>query len=237
MIEGEHYLAVANNKHNSFIVNSEIYKWNGVSFVSYQIIPTQGAFDWEYFNINEDSFLVVANYRSGSGEDYNLNSQIFKWNSINDSFELFQEIATNGATDWDFFEIDGDFYLVVANAYSGASYNIKSRVYKWNVEESEFDQILTIDTHGGRDWEYFTIENNFYLVVANLHNDESPIVESVVYKWDATEEFINSELSITTSAAVDWEHFSIGNEHFLAVANAYDGVTHNIGSVIYKILF
>ena len=40
--------------------------------------------------------------------------------------------------------------------------------------------------------------------------------------------------SIPTHGAADWEHFTIGTDTFLAVANRYNDSTHNIDSRIYK---
>ena len=40
--------------------------------------------------------------------------------------------------------------------------------------------------------------------------------------------------SILTAGAQDWEYFAIGSNHYLAVANGYNGSTNNIDSKIYK---
>ena len=109
-------------------VNSKIYIWNGTTFVEYQYIPTNGAIDWEFFSINNDHYLVVANHHDDSG--YNINSKIYKWNGIN--FIEYQSILTNSATDWEFFSINGNYYIVVANRFTGSSYNINSKSYKWD---------------------------------------------------------------------------------------------------------
>ena len=39
---------------------------------------------------------------------------------------------------------------------------------------------------------------------------------------------------ISTKAALDWEHFAIGDEHFLVVANYKSGSNYNLDSVVYK---
>jgi len=44
-------------------------------------------------------------------------------------FETQQAIATNGACDWESFEIGGEAYLAVANSYNGSTKNIDSRIY------------------------------------------------------------------------------------------------------------
>jgi hypothetical protein len=43
-----------------------------------------------------------------------------------------QNIATNGATSWDSFTINGEQYLAVANHQNDISGQINSVIYKWN---------------------------------------------------------------------------------------------------------
>ena len=46
--------------------------------------------------------------------------------------ELYQEIPTSGAFDFEEFTINEEHYLAVANYYNGSSFNIASVIYKWN---------------------------------------------------------------------------------------------------------
>ena len=238
-IDDAHYLVVANYINGSYDINSVIYKWNGVAFEPHQSILTHGAHDWEYFTIGEDPYIAVANRYHGT-EGYNTNSYIYKWNSDNEEFDLsehIRSIQTNGATDWEFFTINGESYLAVANSYSGSTHNIKSRIYKWDDYENEFNPIPPVDTQGAYDWEYLSIADNHYLVVANYHNDASTIIDSVLYKWDQDGDSFAVDQTIPTVGALDWEYFTIGTEHFLAVANYHDDTTHDVNSVVYKISF
>ncbi len=47
-------------------------------------------------------------------------------------FISHQNINTEGASDCEYFTIASESYLVVANSYNGSTYNIDSRIYKWN---------------------------------------------------------------------------------------------------------
>ena len=59
------FLAVANIFNGSpYKPNSRIYKWDGVSFVEFQSIPTNGTADWEPFAVGMDHYLIVANRQS-----------------------------------------------------------------------------------------------------------------------------------------------------------------------------
>jgi hypothetical protein len=86
-------------------INSVIYKFNSTTFMfdPVQFIRTQEARDWEHFEMNGNSFLVVANYDSGTTT--NLNSVVYRFNPTNNTFESFQSIPTNGATTWKYFEM------------------------------------------------------------------------------------------------------------------------------------
>ena len=50
----------------------------------------------------------------------------------NSAFLEYQSIPSNGAYDWEFFSINNEKYLVLANAINGSSYNIDSKIYRWN---------------------------------------------------------------------------------------------------------
>ena len=58
-------------------------------------------------------------------------------------FAEFQSLPTSGAHDWEAFEISGEPYLAVANHVNdGGSYNIESKIYKWDgAQFAEFQSI------------------------------------------------------------------------------------------------
>lgn len=45
-----------------------IYKWSSrkLKFIRYQTLNTHSARDWEAFNIQDETFLAVANHRQGN---------------------------------------------------------------------------------------------------------------------------------------------------------------------------
>ena len=98
-----------------------------------------------------------------------------------------------------------------------------------------FEYVQRILTHGARDFEYFSMENNHYLVVANefsqlityntasnpkrvsISNDYE--VDSIIYWWSGR--FFVEWQRIPTNGAVRWSSFQGPNkETFLAVANS-----------------
>ena len=157
-INGDTYLAVANWSIDvtQFNVDSLIYRFNGVSFVEYQRIPTHSAHDLESFVINGETYLVVANHQIGSTNA--ADSVIYKWNGT--AFGEFQKIKTIGAIHWESIKIDGQTYLAVANMYAGyGDYNGNSVVYKWNDQSMSFIEYQKILSHGAMYIHSFAIDH------------------------------------------------------------------------------
>jgi hypothetical protein len=225
----EHYLAVANQyNHSTYNVASKVYRWNGTAFVEAQSVPTQSATDWEHFQIGADHYLAVANHYNGS--TWNIASKVYRWNGT--AFVEVQSIPTQGAFDWEHFQIGSDHYLAVTNGFndSNSTYNIASKVYRWN--GTAFVEVQSIATQGAFDWEHFQIGTEHYLAVTNRFNGTTHNLASKVYRWNGTA-FVEIQ-AIATQAAMDWEYFEIGTEHYLAVANHYNGATYNIASKVYR---
>jgi uncharacterized repeat protein (TIGR01451 family) len=145
-------------------------------------------------------------------------------------FQEFQLIATNFATDFEFFAIGSDYFLAVANSFNDSSANVDSKIYRW--DGAGFVEFQSIPTHRANDWKFFTIGNNYYLAVANNGNDFGPNVDSEIYRWDGTS-FVDFQ-SIPTDGALGWEFFTISNDYYLAVANNSDGSSPNVDSKIYQ---
>jgi len=145
-------------------------------------------------------------------------------------FELYQEIPTIGAMNWDSFSINGETYLAVANRHDDSTYNVDSKIYKW--DGNSFVEIHSIPTNGARSWESFEIDGEVYLAVANRHNGTTFNVDSKIYKWNGTS--FDEIQAIPTIGAIDWESLEINGETYLAVANNHNGSTNNLDSKIYK---
>ena len=83
--------------------------------------------------------------------------------------------------------------------------------------------------------EHFTINGSLFLAFANYASDtaERYNTDSFIYKFnDLTGKFFLYQ-TIATNAGHDVEYFTISGEHYLAVANAHNGTTPRINSVIY----
>ncbi|RXN28063.1 thrombospondin-type laminin G domain and EAR repeat-containing -like protein [Labeo rohita] len=206
---------------------SVIFKWSSrkLKFIRYQTLNTHSARDWEAFNIQDETFLAVANHRQGE-RNHNIDSVIYKWNPVTEFFEVNQTIPTTGAYDWEFFTIGPYYFLVVANTFNGRSTVIDSTIYIWL--EGMFQPYQSI-----------TIENRVFLAVANsqMLTEEGKIlysINSTIYELSMTSQTFIKFQDIETNSALDWEYFTVGDDKFLVVANSYDGSSYSLNSVIYR---
>ncbi len=234
-IGSNYYLGIGNYYDGStHKLNSKIYKWDTSTstFDLYQNIATSGCVDINHFTIGTDHYLGVANYNNDT--THKFNSKIYKWNVSTSKFDFFQNIATSGAHDIEHFEIGTDHYLGVVNFYDGSTHKLNSKIYKWNAGTSTFNFFQNIATSGAHNIEYFTIGSNNYLGISNSYNDSTYKVNSKIYKWNSGTSKFDFFQNIATSGAHDIEHFEIGSDYYLGVANAYNDSTRNINSKIYK---
>ncbi|KAG8000440.1 Thrombospondin-type laminin G domain and EAR repeat-containing protein [Nibea albiflora] len=203
-------------------IHSVIYRWNPSTklFEVNQTLSTSGAYDWEFFSVGPYHFLVVAN--TFDGQTTTISSTVYVW--VDGCFQTFQDIPTVGATDWETFQIDGRFFMVVANSQKiseqGPSlYSINSTVYELNTFTQTFIRFQDILTHSAVDWEFFTIGEEKFLVVANSHDGSSYSLNSIVYRWQGYEGFVPIH-SLPTFGCRDWEHFSTDEGSFLIYSSA-----------------
>ncbi|KAM4625286.1 thrombospondin-type laminin G domain and EAR repeat-containing protein-like [Polymixia lowei] len=218
--------------------HSVIYKWSRrrKQFVLYQTLQTHCARDWEAFHIDGHTYLAVANHRQGDN-NHTIDSVVYRWNRGTKSFEVHQLLQTSGAYDWEFFTVGPYQFLVVANAFDGATTHVDSVIYVWI--NGSFQVFQTIKTFCATDWEMFQIGSRVFLVVANGHrfHGNGPsryAINSTIYELDMSGHLFVRFQDIVTYSAVDWEFFSLGEENFLVVANSFDGESYSLNSVLYR---
>uniref|UniRef100_A0A3Q3CKX5 Thrombospondin-type laminin G domain and EAR repeats a n=1 Tax=Haplochromis burtoni TaxID=8153 RepID=A0A3Q3CKX5_HAPBU len=223
-IDGHTYLAVANHRQGdkNHTIDSVIYRWNRLSksFEVHQMLQTSGAYDWEFFTVGPYYFLVVAN--AFDGVTTSLDSVIYVW--VNGNFQVFQKIKTFCATDWEMFQIDSRVFLVVANGHrlhgNGPSqYTINSTIYELDMSAQLFVRFQDIVTYSAVDWEFFSLGQEYFLVVANSFNGESYSLNSILYRWQGYEGFVPVHW-LPTIGCSDWEFFSAKGESYLIYSSA-----------------
>ncbi|CAH3021451.1 unnamed protein product, partial [Porites evermanni] len=149
-------------------------------------------------------------------------------------FEKYQDLPTRGAHAVEHFTINGSLFLAFANHESDTTekYNTDSFIYKFNDLTEKFFLYQTIGTHGGHDVEYFTISGEHYLAVANVQNENTFRLNSVIYLWNGT--LFVAFQNLTTKGGASFNFFTIAKEPFLTACNLFDDVTKSINSTIYK---
>ncbi|XP_013394951.1 thrombospondin-type laminin G domain and EAR repeat-containing protein [Lingula anatina] len=194
------------------------------------IITTTPAIDVEVFRIQEEGlFMAMANYDSQVMSKQP--STIYKW--TDGKFSQYQNLTTLGAQNWEHFVIDRKFFLAVANYGISRDKSSTSVIYKWSKRRKKFRVYQEIVTYTARDFEYFKIEDEHYLAVANHAKGTKLRIDSVIYKYDRKSRYFEQIQTIPTTAAYDWTHFTVGAYHFLVVANAFDGVSTRMDSAVY----
>ncbi|XP_043550411.1 thrombospondin-type laminin G domain and EAR repeat-containing protein [Chiloscyllium plagiosum] len=230
-INGETFLAVANHREgNNHNIDSIIYKWNPNArmFERNQTIPTSGAYDWEFFTIGPYSFLVVANTFNGTST--RIYSRIYI--QLGGMFRLFQSIPTYGATDWEVFRVQERVFLAVANSQSyetGAvnrvnAFNINSTIYELNITAQMFVKFQDIPTNSAVDWEFFTVGDDSFLVVANSFDGSKFFLNSVIYRWQGYESFVPVH-QLPTYGCTDWEKFHTADGSYLIYSSAKERIS------------
>ena len=143
-------------------------------------------------------------------------------------FEKYQDLPTEAANAVEQFSIDGSQFLAFANRNGDIDrFETNSFIYKLNESTSKFFLYQTIDTTGGRDIEYFTIDNKHYLAVANRQSGSMYQMNSTIYKWIRHKFAVLQNIS--TNGASGFNFFKILPDLFLVVTN-----THSPNSTIYN---
>ena len=92
-----------------------------------------------------------------------------------------------------------------------------------------------LPTRGGSDVEHFTIKGNRFLAFANHNSDTEGLnIDSFIYKQNDSTRIFFLYQTLGTHGGIDMEYFKIGDQHYLAVANHYDGTSYRQNSVIYQ---
>uniref|UniRef100_A0A8C1YF50 Thrombospondin type laminin G domain and EAR repeats n=1 Tax=Cyprinus carpio TaxID=7962 RepID=A0A8C1YF50_CYPCA len=242
---------------------SVIYKWSSrkLKFIRYQTLNTHSARDWEAFNIQDETFLAVANHRQGNVYQNIIDSTIYIW--LGGMFQPYQFITvseivilsslsmiiitmeaprghthpfytclsksihffqTFGAIDWEMFQIENRVFLAVANSQMLTEegtilYSINSTIYELSMTSQTFIKFQEIETNSALDWEYFTVGDDKFLVVANSYDGNSYSLNSVIYRWQGYEGFIPVH-RLSTNGCSDWEYFNTTDGSYLIYSSA-----------------
>ncbi|XP_066412527.1 thrombospondin-type laminin G domain and EAR repeat-containing protein isoform X2 [Molothrus aeneus] len=170
-------------------------------------------------------FAATANRLTPPG------SAIYRW--TDGKFVHYQNIPTHQAQSWKYFTIGKKIFLAVANFEQNERGQEFSVIFKWSRRKAKFLAYQRISTHSARDWEAFVIQGEAFLAVVNHREGNNHNIDSVIYRWNPRTGLFETNQTIPTSGAYDWEFFTIGPYSFLAVANTFNGTSTRIYSHIY----
>jgi len=138
-----------------------------------------------------------------------------------------QRLATTGARAVEPFSHGAQHYLAVPQlaadqpgqpaAMTAGNSDVDLIVYRW--VEGQFVEHQRLPVPGGEDAEFFAIGERRFLATASLRAGAGPYemrIRSQVYELhgDRFEPF----QAFDTHAAKQWKHFTVGDQHFLALA-------------------
>jgi hypothetical protein len=137
-VDGTHFLGVTSYKlgtlDSGYATKSPIFRWDTTLrlFQPWFNISTNGGSDLEVFRVQGATYVAVAEFSDGGGVR-SLDSHIYRMST--GGLTLAQSVPTFGADDWEFFEREGEAYLLVANFMrdnDSSSNNGLARMYRAN---------------------------------------------------------------------------------------------------------
>lgn len=156
-----------------------------------------------------------------------------------------QRLGTSGARAVEPFRMGEDVYVAIpqlaedipsqpANMDGGDS-DVATVVFRW--ESGKLVEFQRIPSHGSEDAEFFTIGDRMFLAICGVRMGRGPYnpnTYAMVYEFDGRHFFPVQQLA--TFAAKQVRAFTIGAEHYLAIANGLtlDGVDGDPRSRVYR---
>ena len=145
----------------------------------------------------------------------------------------FAALPTSGARAVEPFELDGMHLLAIPQlAYdipgspadmNGGDSDTELLLLRRAEQSDTYEPFQTLPALGGEDAEFFRIGPRAFLAVASIRSGKGPYrftIDSTVFEWDGTR--FQPFQKFEGFAAKQWRHFTIGERHFLALAQ---GVT------------
>jgi hypothetical protein len=184
--------------------DSVVHEWDGTAFVEVQQIPSQWAYNWHPFTIDDAVFVAHA--------DHVGPSVLYRWDG--EQLVPHQELLARAGRSFAAFHHDGEHHLLVAGLEE------PPRLLRWKGDRFEDVQRLeglgarelAVVEHSGR---LFVVRVNFIL---GTPADPRPVLRSQVYEWAAGELRVVAEFP--TSGGTDVAVLSDGPEPQFVVSNS-----------------
>ena len=193
-------------------VGAPMYRWEGNKFVDDGVLPLSGGEDVLFFEFEAGQFLITAGIRSGHGPfNYNIDQVLYK--RAGTKWESFQTFPAFAAKQWHFFQIGSRAFLALAQGVTLGHIEARnpreSRIYEW--DGSSFAELQTLEGKWGYNWEFFHIDEEYFLCYADHVGD------SMVLKWNGAS--FEPFQTFSPSAGRCFRFLEINGERYLVFAN------------------
>ena len=120
-------------------------------------VPSMKASDFSFFQEQQSSFLVVANYYDPLRQSYSCKTLVFSFDSSQPpTLHVVQELPTYGASRLRSFQMGGRTFLAVANQGDRTSPAVSS-IYAFDKSTSQFSVVDEFETHLATDFEHVEV--------------------------------------------------------------------------------
>ncbi|ELW52331.1 G-protein coupled receptor 98 [Tupaia chinensis] len=203
--DGQDYVIVASQRDDSEL--TQVFRWNGTSFVSHQKLPVRGVLTMALFNRGGFVFLAISQANT------RLNSRLFRWSG--NEFVNFQDVLVSGTTQVEALTSGDDIYLIFAkNIFLGNKNSID--IFIWETRQSSFRYFQSLDFAAVNGIHSFTPASGIVHVLL-VGQDVS-----VLYCWDSKLNqfsFVLEAPSARNAASVAVKSLN-SSKNFIALAEA-----------------
>ena len=155
-----------------------------------------------------------------NGGDSDTGAPIFKWSE--GRFIEHGSLPLSGGEDIDFFNLDGDSFLITAGVRSGHgpySYNIDQTLYKWG--GVRWEPYQTFPGFAAKQWHFFKVGSRAFLCLAQGvtlgHIDAKNPRTSRIFEWNGRK-FVDFQ-PLEGQWGYNWASFQIDGRTYLGYAD------------------
>jgi hypothetical protein len=202
---------------------SVLYKYDGFgTFVSYQTLwsPATQLFNKVHtFIVDSVRYVALPFFSDGTNREYRC--ELFTFNETTRLLMSAQNISTFGVTGVSSVTAqNGVTYLAVSNYQNQAGmYNISSYIMRYNNATKLFEHFQNVTTIGAYPPEFYQFSSDTFLTIPNLYDGTTNLLDSVIYKLDATSGRFSLNQSIPTNGATHMKPWTRNSQQYLTVIN------------------
>ncbi|XP_071507746.1 uncharacterized protein [Diadema antillarum] len=229
LYEGDTYLAVANQRRNSYfryLVDSKIYRYAGAYFDEVVSLTTHGASDIAAATIGFNLYVAIAQYVDNDGS-YTEGTMLYQMDTSTGELLVemikLQVIPSSAPKSLEMFIEGGHTYLAIANHLSVVNEvenPITDSVIYWWATDNQFIEYQTIQTDGAMQFEHLELSYSpSLLAVADLTGLKFYHFSDVAW-WEEADTDLHLNNPSVRLTNIHVESFSMDNTEYLATASS-----------------